>query len=253
MKHLLNNMSEEEKNSIREQHRDKFKVVTENFSKLMNSKLGDSKPLVSEQSSPTEYQEIADYLYKSMKGLSSKEDSDNVKSIIFNRIKNKNDWEGVKKAFGVKDGENLEQWLGGEMRINLNDIMKSINQNDSQSKKEDSKYNPGSKIPLITNRQFIVGRAYQYSDLMRGKEELELDMKDVTVVRREKDFIIVKVSSLTYYTVPERKRGENPKQEYAYGVCVKIEFKDIIEWTGEEALQIRWFSDWVKSRIVPCQ
>lgn len=49
MKHLLNNLSEEEKNSIREQHTGKMKIVTENFKKLLNSKLGDSKPLVSEQ------------------------------------------------------------------------------------------------------------------------------------------------------------------------------------------------------------
>jgi hypothetical protein len=43
-------MSEEEKNSIREQHAGGMKVMIENFSKLVNSKLGDSKPLVSEQS-----------------------------------------------------------------------------------------------------------------------------------------------------------------------------------------------------------
>jgi hypothetical protein len=49
MKHILNNMSEEEKNSIREQHAGGMKVMTENFNKLLNSKLGDSKPLVSEQ------------------------------------------------------------------------------------------------------------------------------------------------------------------------------------------------------------
>ena len=49
MKHLLNNMSEEEKNSIREQHTGGMKVMTENFSKLLNSKLGDSKPLVKEE------------------------------------------------------------------------------------------------------------------------------------------------------------------------------------------------------------
>ena len=50
MKHILNNLSEQEKNSIREQHTGGMKVMTENFSKLLNSKLGDSKPLVSEQS-----------------------------------------------------------------------------------------------------------------------------------------------------------------------------------------------------------
>lgn len=49
MKHILNNLSNEEKNSIREQHTGGMKVMTENFSKLLNSKLGDSKPLVSEQ------------------------------------------------------------------------------------------------------------------------------------------------------------------------------------------------------------
>lgn len=45
MKHLLNNLSEEEKNSIREQHTGGMKVVTENFNKLLNSKLGDAKPI----------------------------------------------------------------------------------------------------------------------------------------------------------------------------------------------------------------
>ena len=49
MKHILNNLSNEEKNSIREQHTGGMKVVTENFHKLLGSKLGDVKPLVSEQ------------------------------------------------------------------------------------------------------------------------------------------------------------------------------------------------------------
>jgi hypothetical protein len=50
MKHILNNLSEQEKNAIREQHTGGMKVMTENFSKLTKSKLGDSKPLVTEQS-----------------------------------------------------------------------------------------------------------------------------------------------------------------------------------------------------------
>jgi hypothetical protein len=49
MKHILNNLSEEEKNAIREQHTGGMKVITEKFSKLINSKLGDSKPLVKEE------------------------------------------------------------------------------------------------------------------------------------------------------------------------------------------------------------
>ena len=48
MKHILNDLSEEEKNSIRKQHTGGIKVMTENFNKLINSKLGDAKPLVEE-------------------------------------------------------------------------------------------------------------------------------------------------------------------------------------------------------------
>jgi hypothetical protein len=53
MKHILNNLSEEEKNSIREQHTDVTKIVTENFTRLINSKLGDVKTFISEQLEPT--------------------------------------------------------------------------------------------------------------------------------------------------------------------------------------------------------
>ena len=49
MKHILNDLTEQEKNAIREQHTGGMKVMTEKFSRLTNSKLGDSKPLVNEQ------------------------------------------------------------------------------------------------------------------------------------------------------------------------------------------------------------
>ena len=49
MKHLLNNLTEEEKNSIREQHTGRINVATENFSKLINTKSGDAKPFLMEQ------------------------------------------------------------------------------------------------------------------------------------------------------------------------------------------------------------
>jgi hypothetical protein len=51
MKHILNDLTEQEKNAIREQHTGGMKVITENFSKLTNSKLGDVK-LISEQPLP---------------------------------------------------------------------------------------------------------------------------------------------------------------------------------------------------------
>jgi len=57
MKHILNNVSEEEKNSIREQHTGGMKVMLKNFSKLLNSKLGDVKPIV-EQPTPNNLKDL---------------------------------------------------------------------------------------------------------------------------------------------------------------------------------------------------
>ncbi len=47
MKHLLNNLSEEEKNSIREQHTGGKQIVIENFNKLVTTKSGEVKPIIS--------------------------------------------------------------------------------------------------------------------------------------------------------------------------------------------------------------
>lgn len=52
MKHLLNNLSSEEKNNILEQHKGGMKVTTENFSRLLNAKSGEVKPLVNEVANP---------------------------------------------------------------------------------------------------------------------------------------------------------------------------------------------------------
>jgi len=49
MKHLLNDLTEKEKNSIREQHTGGMKVVTENFSKLINAKSGNVKSFLKEE------------------------------------------------------------------------------------------------------------------------------------------------------------------------------------------------------------
>jgi hypothetical protein len=49
MKHLLNDLSDEEKNRIREQHSGGKKIVIENFKKLVDTKLGDAKPYLNEE------------------------------------------------------------------------------------------------------------------------------------------------------------------------------------------------------------
>jgi hypothetical protein len=82
MKHILNNLTEEEKNSIREQHTGGMKVMTENFSKLLNSKLGDSKPLVNEQIIPQNYltlmkKVVLKYKPMGLQGLSKNTKKDN--------------------------------------------------------------------------------------------------------------------------------------------------------------------------------
>jgi hypothetical protein len=64
MKHILNNLSDEEKNSILEQHTGGMKVMNEKFSKLLNSKLGDAKPLVSEQDNQKTYDDLLSVLIK---------------------------------------------------------------------------------------------------------------------------------------------------------------------------------------------
>ena len=58
MKHILNDLSEQEKNSIREQHTGGMKVMTESFSKLINSKLGDVKLVVKEQITGTDTSDV---------------------------------------------------------------------------------------------------------------------------------------------------------------------------------------------------
>ena len=49
MKHLLNNLSEEEKNSIREQHEGGMKLDTSRFKTLLEGKSGNVKPLVEQE------------------------------------------------------------------------------------------------------------------------------------------------------------------------------------------------------------
>ena len=53
MKHLLNNLSEEEKNRIREQHEGGMNIAIDNFKKLVETKLGDVKPYLNEASKET--------------------------------------------------------------------------------------------------------------------------------------------------------------------------------------------------------
>jgi hypothetical protein len=49
MKHLLNDLSSEEKDRIREQYEGGMIIDTSKFKKLLETKLGDTKPLINEE------------------------------------------------------------------------------------------------------------------------------------------------------------------------------------------------------------
>lgn len=212
--------------------------------------LNEQRPQLTQQ----DYVQIANYFEKLMSGINLTSDASNeILTTIYNRINNKQEWEGVKRAFGVRDGQNLEQWLKSEYHIDYNEIMKAVNSQEDKFRKQDSMYNPGVTIHLITNRQFIVGRAYNYASSMGDKRELELDMRDAKVIRRDNDGIVVKVPSLWYYEVGEYKlSGPIPNQKYLSNVCIKIPFEDIITFK-DDALQVSWFSDKVADSLVACQ
>ena len=64
MKHLLNNLSEEEKNRIREQHEGGMNVAIDNFKTLVETKSGDVKPfLVEQKKGGTPWEPKGDELY----------------------------------------------------------------------------------------------------------------------------------------------------------------------------------------------
>ena len=85
--------------------------------------LNEQSPQLTQQ----DYKEIANYFEELMSGVNLTSDaSNNILTTIYNRINNKQEWEGVKRAFGVRDGQNLEQWLNNEFNIDYNEIMKAV-------------------------------------------------------------------------------------------------------------------------------
>ncbi len=71
MKHLLNDMSQEEMNSIREQHVGGKKITVENFSNMVNKKLGEVPTLISESESELDEQ---NRLKAALKGIGANRD-----------------------------------------------------------------------------------------------------------------------------------------------------------------------------------
>jgi hypothetical protein len=92
MKHLLNDLSEEEKNRIREQHSGGKKIVIENFKKLVDTKLGDAKPYLNEEEMTGAPQKITskegyNYTYDIAPISLTKEDVEKRKGLKFDELK----------------------------------------------------------------------------------------------------------------------------------------------------------------------
>ena len=75
MKHLLNDLSNEEKNRIREQYEGGMLVDNSRFKKLMESKLGNVKPLIMEQNTDMTITLPSDAPLKITKGGYKKDDT----------------------------------------------------------------------------------------------------------------------------------------------------------------------------------
>jgi hypothetical protein len=73
MKHLLNNLSEEEKNSIRGQHTGGMQVNNSRFNTLLENKLGNSKPLVEQLDDEDDYDDFESPFCKSCEGTGCEE------------------------------------------------------------------------------------------------------------------------------------------------------------------------------------
>lgn len=73
MKHLLNNLSEEEKNSIREQHEGGMKLDTSRFRTLLENKSGNVKPLVEQHD---DFEDEDDFGYAQHDGSFDGDDSE---------------------------------------------------------------------------------------------------------------------------------------------------------------------------------
>ena len=76
MKHLLNNLSEEEKNNIREQHEGGMNISIDNFKKLVETKSGDAKPYLNEQDTDAEEKQTRPFSDKKGMPIGRLKDSD---------------------------------------------------------------------------------------------------------------------------------------------------------------------------------
>ena len=109
----------------------------------------------------------------------------------------------------------------------------------------------GSKIPRITNRLYIMGRGYRFIETMGDKRENEFEINNAVVSTKTPNGYIVKVSYLFFDPKNDRKTSEKSVYETLRDVCLRIDNKDIIEYSNN-VLQVRWSNEFIKSRVTAC-
>ena len=121
MKHLLNNISEEEKNSILEQHKGGMKIFNENFNKMVNKKLGHVELFEQQQSRIGDGENFRRSKGIELTIINTPEDLEkwvtvNRPDLAFNELS--------KSKLGFKEGNEMEK----RMNIFLRDLMLFIAQ-----------------------------------------------------------------------------------------------------------------------------
>ena len=162
MKHLLNDLSNEEKNRIREQYEGGITVDPSRFKNLMESKLGNVKPLISEEPEDTS----ADYekYSKLLSGGTSGQTVNNTQSVY-------DQWT---KFFGSVSGQSANQTnlMVPSFTRDFQDYMDTIGPWVKTKTGQYVKLNKGKGYGTIGPNTFEAWKKYGKQFLDKNKENL---------------------------------------------------------------------------------
>ena len=130
MKHLLNDMSQEEMNSIREQHAGGKKITVENFSNMVNKKLGEVPTLISESESELDEQGLGSRIRAGLSGNKANRDerkSERQDKRDARRAEREAKREARRKERDEKDEANDQRSARGRVLSYNNDFVNKVN------------------------------------------------------------------------------------------------------------------------------
>ena len=130
MKHLLNDMSQEEMNSIREQHVGGKKITVENFSNMVNKKLGEVPTLISESESELDEQGLGSRIRAGLSGNKANRDerkSERQDKRDARKAEREAKREARRKERDEKDEANDQRSARGRVLSYNNDFVNKVN------------------------------------------------------------------------------------------------------------------------------